>query len=325
MSKYTVLVTGKTISQEAQQPLHDDGAEILYMPISIEEPALLEAFARQPIQAVILRGPAPFTPKVFDAAKHLKIISKLGIGIDSVDLASANAHKVAVMVATGANADAVAELSLSLMLALVRELPRFDRDLRQGIWKDQGLKLRDFRGRIVGIVGYGAIGKRTAQIAAACGAKIVIHSRTRVEAPAGMAWEGDFNRLLEHVDILSLHCPLTDDTRNMLGEKQFARMKRGALLINTARGKLIDEPALIAALQSGQLAGAGLDVFTKEPPDKDNPLFTLPNVICTPHIASTTDGANAQAGAVAAQNIVHYLRGEIYDHVHWVNPQAFNQ
>jgi D-3-phosphoglycerate dehydrogenase / 2-oxoglutarate reductase len=275
------------------------------------------------VVAVLLRGPAPFTPAVLAGAKDLRIISKHGAGIDSVNLASATAKGVAVMITEGVNGDAVAEHALSLMLALVRELPRFDREVRKGAWKDQAYKVRDFRGRNVGIVGYGQIGSRAARLASACGARVIVHSRTRAELPAGMEWEDSLDGLLARVDILSLHCPLTEKTRGLIGEKQLQSMKPGALIINTSRGRLIDEPALIAALKSGHLGGAGLDTYATEPPGTSNPLLSLPNVILTPHIASSTTHAALQMGTIAAHNIICYLRGEIYDPKNFINPAVF--
>jgi D-3-phosphoglycerate dehydrogenase len=325
MSKSVVLVTSSAVSEQAQKPLRESGMDIAFMTGPITEQALLDEFARRKIAAVILRGPSPFSALVLDAAKDLKIISKHGAGTDSVDIKAATARGIAVMVTGGANADAVAEHALALMLSLVRELPRFDRELRKGVWKDPGKLVRDFRGRTVGIVGYGQIGRRTARLASACGAHVVIHSRTRVEIPQEMAWEESLERLLARADIVSLHCPLSDKTRGLIGEKELKLMKTGALIINTARGKLIDEPALIAALKSGRLAGAGLDTFATEPPDPANPLFALPNVILTPHISSSTTGAAAQMGAIGAQNIIHYLRGEIYDPANFLNPEVFDR
>jgi D-3-phosphoglycerate dehydrogenase len=279
-------------------------------------------FAAHPVSVVILRGPAPFTAAVFDAAKHLRMISKHGAGIDSVDLESATAHGVAVMITGGANADGVAEHSLALMLALSRELPRYERLLRGGGWKDQGYQVRDFSERTVGVVGYGQIGSRTARLARACGAKVIVHSRRRVQPLQGMEWEERLDGLLARADIVSLHCPLNEGTRGMIGAAQLARMKPGSLLINTSRGKLVDEPALIAALREGRIAGAGLDVFAQEPPDPKNPLFSMPNVIVTPHVASSTTGAARQMGEIGARNILHYLRGEVYDERNFVNPEV---
>jgi D-3-phosphoglycerate dehydrogenase len=323
MTQPVVLVTGSTVVEQAQKLLRDAGLDIVFMGSTSDEQSVLSELARRTVPAVLLRGPAPFTPRVFAAAKDLKIISKHGVGIDSVDLESATAHGVAVMITSGSNASAVAEHALALMFALVRELPRFDRELRKGVWKNQGYLVRDFRDRTVGIVGYGQIGQRTAALASACGANVVIHSRTRGEPPPGMEWEDDFERLLARVDIVSLHCPLTDKTRGMIGAKQLALMKPGALIINTSRGKLIDEPALVAALKSGPLAGAGLDTFAVEPPDPGNPLFSLPNLLCTPHISSATTHAAAQMGVIAAHNIVSYLRGEVYDSRNFINPAVF--
>lgn len=323
MSKPIVLVTAATVSDLAQNLLREGGADIAFMPNPIDEDGLVAALSRPNVAAVLLRGSPPFTARVFAAARDLKVVAKHGAGVDSVDMTSASKRGVAVMVAGGANADAVAEHALAMMLSLARELPRFDRDTRRGAWRDLNYFVRDFRVRTVGIVGYGQIGERTARLAQACGAKVVIHTRSRIPPPAGMELEPDLNRLLERADIVSLHCPLTEKTRGMIGAAQFARMKTGALLINTARGPVIDEPALVDALKSGRLAGAGLDTFAVEPPDSANPLFALPNVLVTPHIAAATTDAMARMGTIAANNIISYLRGEVYDHRNFLNPGVF--
>ena len=322
MTKPVVLVTSTTVSQQARNLLQDAGIDIAFMQGPITESALVAEFSRQAVAAVILRGPSPFTAAVFAAARHLKVIAKHGAGIDSVDLASATRHGVAVMVTRGANSEAVAEHALALMLSLVRELPRLDSGLRKGIWKDPRHIVRDFRERVVGIVSYGQIGRQMARLALACGAKVIVHSRSRAALPPEMEWDDTLEGLLVRADIVSLHCPLTGETRGMIGDRELALMKPGALLVNTSRGKLIDEPALIAALQGGQLAGAGLDVFATEPPGTDNPLLALPNVICTPHIAASTTGAGARMGTIAAESIIRFLRGEIHDRGNLVNPEV---
>ena len=322
MTQPSILVTGHNLAEEGLKLLRDAGFDVVFMGNDIGEPFLLKEFAGRHVPAVVLRGPAPFTPKVFDAAKDLRIISKRGAGIDSVDLASATAHGVAVMITSGTNAAAVAEHALALMLAVTRELPQFDRRMRAGQWKDPSHVARDFSQRTVGVVGYGEIGKRVAALAQAFGAKVVVHSRNRGVPAPGMEWEEDLDRLIARVDVLSLHCPLTEKTRGMIGKKQLASMKPGAVIINIARGKLIDEPAMIEALKSGKLAAAGLDVFDQEPPDPANPLFQLPNALCTPHVASTTVHAEALMGVIAAQNILHWLRGEVYDPRNFINPHV---
>ncbi len=325
MSHPVVLITSPVLAEEALAVLRDAGAGIHFMQVPLDEKKMLAEFASRRYDAVLMRGPAPFTRAVFEAARGLKIVSKHGAGYDSIDVESATAHGVAVMVSTGANAAAVAEHSLALMLALSRELAQLDAGLRKGVWKTPETIVRDFSGRTVGIVGYGHIGKHAARLAQACGAKIVVHSRARVDLPAGMEWADSVETLLPRVDILSLHVPLTDSTRGMIGKKQFALMKPGALIINTSRGNLIDEPAMIAALRGGHLGGAGLDVFAKEPPEPANPLFSMPNVIVTPHIASATTDAAVQSGIIVARNIVSYLRGEIYDPANFINPQVFRK
>lgn len=321
--KPVVLVTAATVSDLAQQLLREGGAEIEFMPGDINEDALVLALSRGTVAAVLLRGSPPLTERVFAAARGLKIVAKHGAGVDSVDMASATRHGIAVMVAGGANADAVAEHALAMMLSLARELPGYDRETRQGAWRDLNRFTRDFRVRTVGIVGYGQIGERTARLAQACGATVLVHTRSQPALPEGMGFEPDLGRLLERVDILSLHCPLTEKTRGLIGAAQFARMKPGALLVNTARGPVVDEAALVAALQSGRLAGAGLDTFAVEPPDTGNPLFALPNVLVTPHIAAATTDAMVRMGTIAAANIIGYLRGEVHDHRNFLNPQVF--
>lgn len=320
-----VLVTAATVSDLAQGLLREGGAELVFMPGTIDEDALISAFQREPITALLLRGSPPLSERVLGAAPDLKIIAKHGAGVDSVDIGAATRRGIAVMVANGANADAVAEHALAMMLLLSRELPRYDRDARSGAWRDLNRFTRDFSGRMVGIVGYGQIGERTAKLAQACGARVMIHSRTKITPPAGMAYEPVLDRLLEHADIVSLHCPLTDSTRGLIGAAQLARMKADALLINTARGPVIDEAALVRALQEGKLGGAGLDTFAVEPPDTANPLFALPNVIVTPHIAAATTGAMARMGTIAANNIISWLRGEIHDARNFLNPEVAKQ
>ncbi len=326
MTMPVVLVTSTQLSERARQILRDAGADVSYMsdPL-ITEDILAARLARDGITAVLMRGSPPFTRRVLEAAANLKIIAKHGAGFDSIDLDAATARGIVVVTAGAANADAVAEHTLALMLSLARELPRLHRNLRNGVWEKGKYQGREFRGQAVGIVGYGEIGRRVAGLAAAFGARVVIHSRSRVADPAGAEVEENFDRLLGKVDILSLHCPLTDQTRGLIGGKQLCLMRPGALLINTARGGLVNERALVDALRSGRLAGAGLDTFAQEPPDPENPLFTLDNVICSPHVAAMTAESMARMGTIAADNIIGYIeRGEC-DRTNVVNPAVFKK
>lgn len=322
MNKPVVLVTESSVSQLVQDLLREGGLEVQFMKGAIDEDVLVRELSRGDVAAVLLRGSPPLTARVFEAARGLRIVAKHGAGVDSVDIAAATRHGVAVMVAGGANAGAVAEHALALMLALVRELPRFDREMRQGAWRDFNRYTRDFRERTVGIVGYGEIGARTARLAQACGAAVLVHSRSQPQLPEGMAYEPELDRLLERADVVSLHCPLTAKTRGLIGAAQFARMKPDAVLINTARGPVVDEAALVDALRSGRIAAAGLDTFTVEPPDPANPLFALPNVLVTPHIAAATTHAMRQMGGITARNILGWLGGGDYDPRNLLNPEV---
>jgi D-3-phosphoglycerate dehydrogenase len=322
VNKPIVLVTESTVSELVQGLLREGGLEVQFMKGIIDENALVRELSRGDVAAVLLRGSPPLTARVFEASRGLKIVAKHGAGVDSVDIAAATRHGVAVMVAGGANAGAVAEHALALMLALVRELPRFDREMRQGAWRDFNRYTRDFRERTVGIVGYGEIGARTARLAQACGATVLVHTRSRPDLPEGMAYEPGLDRLLERADIVSLHCPLTSETRCLIGAAQFARMRPDAILINTARGPVVDEAALVEALRSGRIAAAGLDTFAVEPPARDNPLFALPNVLLTPHIAAATTHAMQQMGGITARNILGWLGGDDYDPRNLLNPEV---
>ncbi len=185
MSKPLVLVTASTVSDLAQKLLRDGGLELAFMPDKVDEAAMIEALARHKPAALLLRGSPPLNATVLASAQGLKIIAKHGAGVDSVDIAAATRQGIAVMVTGGANADAVAEHTLALMLALTRELPRFDREARGGGWRNLHQFVRDFRTRTVGIVGYGQIGERAARLAQSCGATVVIHTRSKVAPPAG--------------------------------------------------------------------------------------------------------------------------------------------
>ncbi len=325
MERLSVLVTSMHLSDQARRILHDGGADVIFMPDPINEQTLIEHLTSTPISGVILRGSQPFTARVLAAAPHLKIVAKHGAGVDSVDVDEATRRGIAVMVAGGANAEAVAEHSLAPMLSLIRELPRLDRSVRRGVWATTGFQGRDFRDSVLGIVGYGSIGRSVARMATALGARVVVLKRSSGAAAGDLETETELDALLRRVDILSLHCPLTEQTRGLIGKRELALMKSGAILINTSRGPVVDEPALIEALRTGRLSGAGLDTFAVEPIDPQNPLLTLDNVVCTPHIAGVTRNAVIRMSTIAATNILEYLRGEPIDRVNLVNPTVLER
>ncbi|MCJ0762476.1 NAD(P)-dependent oxidoreductase [Variovorax terrae] len=304
---FHVLVTAEHWAPEAQALVQAAGGQLHFMAEPITEDSLATRLAQTSAQALVLRGSKPVTAQVLRAAPALRIVAKNGAGVDSVDLEAARAQGVAVAVALAANAPAVAEHALALMLALVRQLPQLDRQVRTGHWAGSSWQGRDFRGSTVGIIGYGAIGRATAQLATALGAQVLV-LRPPGQAD-GLACEPDLHRLLPQLDILSLHCPLTERTRGLIGARELALLRPGSLLVNTARGPVVDEAALVAALQSGHLAGAGLDTFDTEPLPPGHALTLLPQVLLTPHVAGVTRQAALRVATITAHNLVDHLAG----------------
>ena len=320
MKPFVVLVTAMHLSPEAQKILADAGGEIVFMPDPIDEEALIARFQHGPVDAVVLRGSKPFTDRVLAAAPQLKVIAKNGAGVDSVDIPSATRRGITVMVAAGANAEPVAEHAIACMLALTRDLVALDRKVRAGGWEGTGYQGRDFSGSLVGIIGFGSIGRATARMAAALGARVVVMDAYAKSSEFEM--ESDLDRLLARADIVSLHCPLTESTRGLIGRRELGLMKKGSMLINTARGPLVDESALVDALRSGHLGGAGLDTFATEPVTAGDPLLELPNVILTPHVAGVTRNAVLGVSTITATNVVDRIAGRPVDRRNVVNPEV---
>ena len=257
----------------------------------------------------------PCTEAVIAAAPKLRLIQKIGIGVNTIDLEAAAARGIAVCNLPGSNAPAVAEMALMLMLATLRRLPQFDASLRRGIFHPTPAvqdHLEELGGKTVGLLGYGAIPQRLAPVLQALGCRVVYHSRT--PRPGACADYVDFETLIRGSDILSLHIPLTPETEGVICAGTLARMKPRAILINTARGGLVDQVALTAALAGGHLGGAGLDVFAVEPPDPDDPLFMLENVVVVPHVAWVTRGTFERSFATAAENCRRLRAGEALLH-----------
>lgn len=252
----------------------------------------------------------PCTEAMIAAAPRLRLIQKIGVGVNTIDLEAAQARGIPVCNLPGTNARAVAELTLALMLATLRRLPRFDASLRGGTWSDPVLQdgLGELGGRTVGLVGYGAIPRLLAPVLAALGCRVIYTARTPRDDAMG-AWRS-LDALLAEADVVSLHLPLTPETTKLIDAAALARMKPGAVLVNTARGGLVDPAALVEALRSGRLAAAGLDVFAQEPPDFADPLLGLPNVVLAPHIAWLTTGTFDRSFSLAAENCRRLQSGE---------------
>ena len=242
-------------------------------------------------------------------APHLRLVHKLGAGVNTIDVTAASARGIAVANMPGANAPSVAEGTVLLMLAALRRLPALDHATRIGSgWPSDpslGETVRDIGSCTVGLIGYGSVAKRVERIVVAMGAR-VLHTSTRDDGTPGWRSLPD---LLADSDIVSLHLPLTEATTGLLGREAFSRLKPGAVLVNTARGPIVDEDALVDALQSGRLAAAGLDVFAVEPVPQDNPLLDLPNVVLTPHVTWYTADTMRRYLELAVDNCVRLRDG----------------
>ncbi len=243
-------------------------------------------------------------------AKKLRIISKQGVGYDTVDVVAAKQHGIVVCRTPGVNSDAVAEIALALGLTVARRVTELDRRIRAGekFTRPDVLAVETL-GKTVGVVGVGNIGSRVARKwAAAFDARVIGFDPYISSAPCEL--KASLNEVLNTADLVTLHVPLNDKTRHLISTKEIAQMKKNAILVNTCRGGVVDEAALYTAMKAGHLFGAGLDVWDVEPPPKDHPLLTLPNVVATPHVAGNTFETQERSALWVAQQAVDFLQGK---------------
>jgi D-3-phosphoglycerate dehydrogenase len=261
--------------------------------------------------AMIVRGRTKVTAAVFEAAGRLKVVGRAGVGVDNIDLAAAKDHGVTVVNAPRSTSRAVAELTLALMLSLARSVPRADAAMKSGQWIKKQLEGVELFGKTIGIIGLGNIGTIVLHCSVAMGMRGIAYDpwipeeeiRRRGAEPVSLP------ELYAQSDFISLHIPLTPDTKGLISQQALGQMKHGVRLICAARGGVIDEETLLEALNSGQVAGAALDVFSKEPPGATD-LTSHPNVVATPHIGAQTEEAQARASADIASEVLAALRGE---------------
>ncbi len=306
MSAWKVLLT---------DGLEENGKEILRASAEVDDRTGISADDLLQIigeyDAIIVRGRTKVTPAVLDAAKKLKVAGRAGVGVDNIDLRAAKEHNVIVVNSPIATTIAVAELTLGLMLSVCRELPRADATMKAGKWIKKELEGVELNGKTLGVIGYGRIGATVGQRAAAFGMKIVGYDplipgdeiQRRGGTPVSM------DDLLAQSDFITMHIPLTPDSKAMLNAEAFAKMKDGVRIVCAARGGVIDEEALLAALESGKVAAAGLDVFAVEPPGA-TALVSHPRVVCAPHIGAQTVEAQVRAASDISSEVINALRGE---------------
>lgn len=261
--------------------------------------------------ALIVRGRTKVTAAVFEAGKKLKVVGRAGVGVDNIDLAAAKAHGVTAVNSPLATTVAVAELTLSLMLSVVRDVPRADASMKAGKWLKKEFEGRELFGKTLGVIGFGRIGSAVAARAKAFEMKILAYDPL-VPAEEIIKRGGEpvsFDELLAQSDVITMHMPLTADSRNLLNAAAFGKMKDGVYVVCAARGGVIDEDALLEALNNGKVAGAALDVFAAEPPGQ-TALVAHPRVIDTPHVGAQTVEAQARAANDIAEEVLNALEGK---------------
>ena len=306
MARFNVVITAPQLAEPAMALLAAAGCAVHAMPAYPTAEAVAERVRATAADAVLSRQ-GRVTAAAMDASPRLRVVARHGVGVDDVDLAAAAARGITVTRAPGSNTAAVAEHTLAMVLALAKQLRPLGAALAAGGWREdapswQGAAVRDVAGLRLGLVGFGAIGQAVARLAAAFGMHAAHHD------PASAA-SLPLAALLPRSDVLSLHCPWTPGAPPLIDAAALAALPPGALLVNTARGGLLDEAALLAALDRGHVAGAALDVFAAEPPAAAHPLRNHPCVIATPHVAGTTPRAMVAMGVMAAECIVAVLTG----------------
>jgi D-3-phosphoglycerate dehydrogenase len=319
----TILITVPTLAPAGLERLRSSGCKTIFISKAGGVPEMLERLKAERVDAVVLRQ-LPFDAEAIAAASCLKVISRHGVGFDGVDVAAATQRGIPVLIAPAANAVSVAELTIALMLAASRAIPRHDAAVRSGAWERSHVGLQ-MSGRTLGLVGIGAIGRIVARTAVALGMRVVAYDPYARMAPgetSAVELVDSLDALLQRSNVVSLHCPLTDKTRNLIGAAQLARMPKGGVLVNAARGPLVDDVALAAALRSGQLAAAGLDTMPKEPLPEGHPFRDLTNLVMTPHMGGSTDAALDSVSVIAVDHAMAVLNGSPVNSAVCVNPSV---
>ncbi|WP_028998862.1 hydroxyacid dehydrogenase [Azohydromonas australica] len=304
MSQDTIVVTAANIHPDAVALLSD--YRVVYADVRAGETALAELCGQeQPIAIMVRYG--NISEKVISASSKLKVIAKHGVGTDNIDKVAAARLSIPVTAALGSNSQAVAEQTLALMFACARQIAWLDTRMRQGHWDKDNYAGIELAGATLGLIGAGSIGRRVAQVALALGMKVVVHDPYAIPGslPTGVHLV-DLEPLLAQANVISLHCPLTPETRNLLDADRLAKLQDQTIIVNTARAGLFDEAALLAELHARRLH-AGIDCFQEEPLGNSSPWLVAPNTILTPHIGGTTTTAFRQMGVMAAESILSHL------------------
>lgn len=303
MSRPVILVTAADLAPQALEMLTD--FDVRYLGKTPSEDEVFDACSKLQPVAIIVRY-STISRRAMAASRALRVVSKHGAGTDTIDKQAAAELGIEVRAAAGANAHAVAEHAWALILAAAKRLTTLDGRMRQGHWDKATHRSLELRGKTLGVVGLGAIGRRVAMIGVAFDMTVVAYDPFAKEAPPGVSLRS-LPEVLAASHVVSLNCPLTDQTRHLINRSTLASMRDGAILVNTGRGGLIDDAALIEALRSGKLAAAGLDAFSNEPLVGEHHYRDVPNTILTPHVGGVSADAYVNMGTAAARNVLDVL------------------
>jgi D-3-phosphoglycerate dehydrogenase len=309
MSKPKLLITDG-LSNDGLQALEQSGIFEISFHKSVEKDALKTMLATA--EALIIRSATKMTKELIDAAPKLKVIMRAGAGVDNVDVTHATSKKVLVLNCPGVNNNAVAELTIGFLFGLMREIPRATSGMKQNLWEKKDLVGGEVAGRTIGVLGFGAIGNLVGKAANALGMTVHAYDpmadKIKGQHTYVKSWVTSPDEIFASSDVVTLHMPLMDSTKNSIGAPQFAKMKKGSYFINCARGGIVDETALLKALDDGTITGAALDVFAQEPTAPDYPLVKHPKVICSPHIGAATKEAQHKVGIAAARYLIDFYK-----------------
>ncbi len=320
---YKILITAPTLADKAMALLDTLGATYFTIPEGSNDSLIYDIAIREQVDAIIVRM-GQIDARVIDASANLRALSKNGIGVDNVDVAHATQSGIPVVNGRNSNSQSVAEHALGMIIALLKDFRRLDGSVRAGKWEKASYQGIELYGKHVGLIGFGGNGRALARLLLPFGVRISAYDPYLEDTDffEGVNRAETLEDFIADVDILSIHCPRTGETENMIDVGRFARMKPTAHLINCARGGIVDEDALVQALERGGIAGAGIDVFDVEAPPADHPLWRFPNVILSPHIAGVTHESFERMGTMAVENAYRILNGEPIDLGCVVNPEA---
>lgn len=322
---FSIFITAPSLHPDGVAVLHEAGCRLIYLDKTAGDAEVERIMQNNPIDAVISRT-VTLSATAISTCPSLKVISKHGVGVSNIDVAAASERGIPVFVTPGANAQSVAEMALGLILTGARRIAWMDAEIKSGRWSraQDGIELS---GKTLGLVGFGQIGQKLAKACLAIGMKVRAYDPGigLVSPVESVDMVESLNELLPHSNVLSLHVPLNTHTRAMINADTLSRLPDHAILINTARGEVVDELALIAALESRKLFAAGLDTTANEPISSDSKLLGMANVVLTPHVGGSTPAALAAMAVGAAQNVLGFLQNRPLPASSCVNPATLSK